>query len=852
MTRFHLVALFAGTTNLLLALFVGFINPRRRLNQIFILIGLGIAGWNFAGVSLSNVGSAADALFRSRLAMLGVILLPASFYHLAIEATGIRQRRWILVASYIATVMFLALDLTPYFLAGNRPRAFTWTSVPGPGFWTFSVVFFPLMGLVTFPILIRSLKIGNPSIAKAARVHLVATSLLYIGGAHDLLLILGWDFYSNYHLPRIPFGTLAASCYGMLIGYSVLSDQLLDVRVSLSTHTATFLRLCFLGSIAYILLVTISIIFPTIFTTAGFIVSITMLLISAVITNQFFPKLLGGLTDRWAQRILGDQFEYQDKIAAFINSVPVSNDTQELLDPVANLLFDTMRLSAVGVAVVGSDVRTSGRSTRSSDDTKTWPTILEGSSPLLDLFRTTGLPQIDGTSSLGDDARQRAARSLLKSESLEAAFSIAIRPKSPSGLLVVGPRRDGHPLTKSDAELIQELCRNLAFQVERIAIIQTEELRESNKTKDQFLASINHEIRNPLNGITGVAQMLTEGSSDPRQHFLLSTLLGCTEQLQSTMDDVLSFTGLESGTLSLKNTDIVDLVKTTCASCNVPDGGVIIAEIPSSPILLQCDPGKVRQILSNYIANALKYGVPPKATVAVLVQSPTPEYAIVTLTVASTGPTLSREEMATLFTVLTRGSRARDTNAHGMGLGLAICKKLAVAMGGNVGVESTNGKTSFWFKAEFATVTTLPQPAVATPTRFAGRRALAIEDEPYNRLVLGHYLEHLGLSVTWAEDGKSALAALRDQPADVIFMDWVLPDIDGPDLLLKMKATLNGPLPPVVVVSAYSAISKRAECIAAGATDFISKPIDSDSLAAALDRSQLRSTLGPTEDIPNA
>jgi CheY-like chemotaxis protein len=253
---------------------------------------------------------------------------------------------------------------------------------------------------------------------------------------------------------------------------------------------------------------------------------------------------------------------------------------------------------------------------------------------------------------------------------------------------------------------------------------------------------------------------------------------------------------------------------------------------------LHCDAGKIRQILSNYVANALKYGEPPEARVHVSVLPSTSGHADVTLTVTSKGATLSPEEMATLFTALTRGRRARETNAHGMGLGLAICKKLAEAMGGTVGVESREGKTSFWFKARYANVAALPRAEPVNQTDFAGRRALVIEDEPYNRLVLDHHLIKLGFSVVWAEDGAGALAMLMNEPVDVIMMDWVLPDMDGGELVRQMKSSRNGALPPIIVVSAYSVAAKRAECLAAGAAEFISKPIDSKKLVAALERSQ--------------
>jgi signal transduction histidine kinase/CheY-like chemotaxis protein len=852
MTHFHLIPLFAGILNLLLAAFVIAINPRRRLNQVYLVIGLELACWNLGAFSLSHVATAAGALYRARLTMVGVIFLPTTFYHFARETAGVRQGRWKVRAAYFVSAVFFALDFTPFFVAGIRPLAFGWFSVAGPAFWIFSSGFFPIITCSSIVVLIRAVGTAPESKVRSMKVLVVTTVFLLLGGTHDMLPVLGWDYYPHTQVPIIPWGTLVASCYGLLIAYSVFSDQLLDVRVSFSRHTATVLRFCFLGGITYVLLVATSIVFPETFTDAGLTASLGIMLVSAALTAQYFPKLLGGLADRWEQRILGDRFEYQDKVAAFIDTMPVSDDVQDLLDRAADLLCEAMHLSAVGVSIFGGDTRQGGQSIRPSGNARAWPMILGADSPFLALFRSTGRAQIDCTDAFGDETTKREACALLKSESLEAAFSIAVRPRSPSGLLIVGLSRDGRPPTRLDRDLLQKLCRSLAFQAERIAIIQTGRLREANKAKDQFLASINHEIRNPLNGITGISRMLAGTCSDPRQRFLLSTLQSCTEQLRATMDDVLDFARIESEVVSINDTkaDIVDLVKTTCASYDVSGLQVVVAEIPSTSVFLRCDAGKVRQILANYIGNALKYGVPPGGSVAVKVENSSAGHAIVTLTVTSTGPTLGAEEIAALFTPLTRGRRARETNAHGTGLGLALCKKLAEAMGGSVGVRSEGGKTSFWFNARFATATAAASPGSRAPfsASFTGRRALAIDDEPSNRLVLGHYLAELGFSVDWAESGEGALVAIQGRAADVIFMDWFLPDMDGGELLRRIKTARTGPVPPVIVVSAYSTTTKRAECLAAGACAFVSKPIDPNKLAAVLDEIQFGSTLRPSDD----
>ncbi|MEO7598243.1 MAG: response regulator, partial [Opitutus sp.] len=589
--------------------------------------------------------------------------------------------------------------------------------------------------------------------------------------------------------------------------------------------------------IAYMLMFVAGALFPDAFTGIGVAASLMILFVSAVITANFFPKMFGGIAGRFEHSVRGDHFEYQDKVTAFIEAGPATDTVQELLDATTALIFEQLNLSAIGIAVFGNDSRVRGNSTRELQRARTWSLALGADSPLFKFFRTIGRPSLDIRTDVRDGAEEREARAVLNAAGLEIAISIASRPKAPLGLIVTGPRRDGRPLTKLDVELLIALSRSLVFRIERIAIIQNEELRQSNKAKDHFLTSINHEIRNPMNGISGIVQMLGDHCGDQRSGFLLKTLQSCTDQLRSTMDDVLDFARIEadSVTLTVTEVNLVELVKTTCASQDISGERLVVTGAPAVPVVVQCDAGKVRQVLANYLANSLKYGVPVGADVALFVAPVCDDRIAATITVASTGPTLSDDETGVLFTALTRGRRARETNAHGTGLGLALCKKLAHAMGGTVGVNSAQGKTTFWFKAEFPTVSALPRPCSLDLARFSGRCALAIEDEPYNRLVLGHYLDRLQVSVIWAENGQAAIAAANSQTFDVILMDWLLPDMDGSELLAKIREQSQAPLPPVFVLSAYSTTSKRAECLAAGAVAFISKPIDLSKLTAAFD-----------------
>jgi signal transduction histidine kinase/CheY-like chemotaxis protein len=753
-----------------------------------------------------------------------------------LETAGITTSRRQVLAGYIIASIFLFFDLTPYLIEGVRPFSNYYRAIGGPAFWPFFVIFFLVASCKALWTLSRLRKLGSEQVADRAKLLTIALSLLSLGGIHDMIPLLGWDYYPGTGIRIIPWGTLIASLYGLLLGYSILSDQLFDVRISISRHSATGLRLCFLGGIVYISMLSVGAMFPSTVTRLSLTASLIVMLVSAIVTSHFFPKLFGSLTGKLERAALGDHFEYQDKVGEFIESTADTDQVQRLLDETTDLVHQQLNLSAVGIAIVSGDPKTHGSSVRCSAVPPDWMRLLCSESPLLAFFRSTGLNKIDVRDDLLSSTEARSARELLNAESLQIAFSIGYCTKAPLGILVIGPRRNGRSITKLDIELLSALCRSLVFRVERIAIIQNEELRHANRAKDRFLASINHEIRNPLNGISGIVQMLRDGNLDPRSIFLLNTLAGCAEQLRSTMDDVLDFTRIETDTVTVepKEVEIVALVKTTCAAYDPSGVRITLDGLPADPVFLNCDAGKIRQILSNYLGNALKYGDPAAGQVTLKVCPSFANRAVFTISVTSSGADLTPAEMGVLFTALTRGRRARETNAYGTGLGLALCKKLAAAMGGAVGVSSQNGKTTFWFTAEFGLGSGKPTADERTLAQYSGLRALAIEDEAYNRLVLAHYLAKLGISAVWTEDGESAFAAAQSQPFDVIIMDWLLPDMEGNVLLEKLRTCPSATLPPIIVLSAYSTTSKQAECLDAGAIAFISKPVDIDKLTAAL------------------
>ena len=377
----------------------------------------------------------------------------------------------------------------------------------------------------------------------------------------------------------------------------------------------------------------------------------------------------------------------------------------------------------------------------------------------------------------------------------------------------------------------RRLARHARVLEERVAQ-RTAELRKANEAKDEFLASMSHEIRNPLNGVIGLSAMLRESAPTERDRKLTESLRACADQLRLVLDDVLDFAVIGRGDVQLQVAPF-DPVAAVRAAVLAVDPKWERTRLTFAPELagvrLNGDEGKVRQIVSNLVSNAHKYGVPPSAEVnAMLGQD---RFSV---SVSNTGPDIPLEDRSRIFGSFERGRSQSHKHTRGAGLGLTICARFARAMGGEVAVKSEGGLTCFTFSAPLAV-----SPANANetePNRAVHRgHALAIEDEAYNRLVLGHVLAGLGYDVDWAQQGDEALEILQSSRGyDIIFTDWMLSDMQGAELVRRIKALCRDGAPPIVAVTAYATAEKRAEALEAGVAAFVTKPITTEKIQAAV------------------
>ena len=378
-----------------------------------------------------------------------------------------------------------------------------------------------------------------------------------------------------------------------------------------------------------------------------------------------------------------------------------------------------------------------------------------------------------------------------------------------------------------------------AHQLEQLVAERTQDLARANAAKEEFLASMSHEIRNPLNGVLGICAMLEEVSLPPREQLLTRTLRGCSEQLRSLLDDILDFSRIERGDIPLNPEDFA-LQSAIEAAVRTVDLGLERTEInqPAEPLWFFGDHLKLRQIVINLVTNALKYGVPSRAgiTCAAARENETADSSILTVSVRNTGPNIPPDEIPLLFEAFHRGSAAKSSRSPGVGLGLAVSRRIARAMKGDLTVRSEEGITEFTLRLPLRAASR-PQPVSSPkssrpPLRVS--RALAVEDEQYNRLVLGHTFGQLGYTVDWAADGKTAITMALEGHYDLIFTDWELPDIPGPEVARRILASLPDPKPPIIAVTAYATQDRIRACLEAGITEVITKPVTKEKMESVI------------------
>ncbi|MGM0833267.1 response regulator [Halomonas qaidamensis] len=375
-------------------------------------------------------------------------------------------------------------------------------------------------------------------------------------------------------------------------------------------------------------------------------------------------------------------------------------------------------------------------------------------------------------------------------------------------------------------------------QLSRQLEVTATQAQAANHAKSDFLAMVSHEIRTPLNGVIGMSELLREPASLAQVEDYARTIHDSANQLLAMINEILDFSKIEAGHLTLETSPtalkpLVDSVISLFAPRAKAKGLQLTLVIdPLVPAWVMIDASRLRQILLNLIANAIKFTDHGEVNIHIY---STVNY--LSFEICDTGCGLSEEQQASLFEPFQQADESVARRFGGTGLGLAICKRLSEAMQGRLGVRSIPGQGStFWCELPLVEASPVSAPLPSEPMLdFAGTSLLLVEDNAVNRKVATGLLARLGCDVVCAENGQDALEMVQAQQVHLIFMDIQLPDIDGITVTKRLRSQ-GGWLAnvPIVAMTAGGIDDVRQRCLAAGMSDYITKPLSLLALSNVL------------------
>jgi signal transduction histidine kinase len=521
---------------------------------------------------------------------------------------------------------------------------------------------------------------------------LVAIAILWVFGGNDLLPIFGLNFYPGTQIHFYPLGNVAAVLYVMVVAYSVLQHQLLDIHVTLGRLAAHLVRFAFLSLVGLTLLSILAVLRPRDFTIVSWMGGVGVVLISGIVASVFFPRMFGDGGERLERKILGDRFEYHDRVRGFIDSLHAYSDTNVLLADLDELLDHTVGVGSYKIILLDETSRVFSLFRSHPEEEQRQIPELHAKSPVFQLFEKSKVEYLscgtNDTSSIANDIEWNARKQLAKFAA-EYCFPFFFE-EQPFGLLLLGAKVNGEPFTATDIHLLSKLCKNLTLVINQIRLREQVMRAHELELLGRMSRGLAHDLNNLLTPVWTMAELA--GSGVPMEDLtedILPVAIRNLKTMRAYIREALFFSenlrpDFQLGRLDVLVKQAVEMVEAKRAAKQIK----ISINAPSDA-LVEMDEVLLQRLIGNILSNAIDAS-PAASAIRVDVSRLIQTDALrdwFRVRVIDEGEGIPSEHLRRIstpyFTTKNRGDETR-----GFGLGLAISRKIVHLHGGHMNIFS--------------------------------------------------------------------------------------------------------------------------------------------------------------------